>query len=100
MLSWKSIEMQVALPRTQDIGKIQENITKQGQHFQESLGQAQVKQQELMRTKVNKSENTYKVKANKGESESSESGDSQLEQENEEPIANHPYLGKRIDING
>ncbi|MFA1820649.1 hypothetical protein ACDX78_10770 [Virgibacillus oceani] len=37
LLGWKSIKMQVAFPRTQDAGKLQEQIGKQHQHFQESF---------------------------------------------------------------
>ena len=32
----KSVELQVAIPRTQDAGKMQEQLSRQGQQFQET----------------------------------------------------------------
>ena len=38
----KSIELQVALPRSQDAGKMQEQMMRQGQQFQETLTEQQL----------------------------------------------------------
>ncbi|WP_249869761.1 hypothetical protein [Oceanobacillus saliphilus] len=90
--------MQVALPRVQDAGKVQENIMKQGQHFQESLGQIQMKQEERKRKKVNESEETTKINADKENSESKVERNSK--RSDKEIEIDHPFLGKQIDFNG
>lgn len=51
-MSWKSIEMQIALPRTQDAGKIQEQMEQRGKLVQESLAINQTTTEELKRTTV------------------------------------------------
>lgn len=53
LLSLKSIELQVALPHSQDAGKIQDQMSKEGQRFQESLTQSQI-QEDLKKTKNSK----------------------------------------------
>ncbi|MFB4167470.1 hypothetical protein [Virgibacillus sp. JSM 102003] len=103
LLSWKSIEMQVALPRTQDAGKLQEQMLKQNQHFQESLAQSQLKDIEQKRKRVQEFENIHNVKnKNKEDRDTNDSEDQQSEL-GYAPIdefAEHPYLGKKIDFNG
>ncbi|MEC5422667.1 hypothetical protein QGM71_04055 [Virgibacillus sp. C22-A2] len=98
LLSWKSIEMQVALPRTQDAGKLQEQMLKQSQHFQESLAGSQLKQEELRRKRVNEFENINEAKNNKEELNQHEMHGHESDQKKD--TANHPYLGKKIDFNG
>ncbi|WP_234402427.1 hypothetical protein [Oceanobacillus damuensis] len=90
--------MQVALPRTQDAGKIQENMMKQGQHFQESLGQTHIKQEELKRKKVNESEETNKT--NKDKEGSQSQGENNNTHSDHEKEIDHPFLGKQVDFNG
>ncbi|MCM3396377.1 hypothetical protein [Oceanobacillus profundus] len=92
--------MQVALPRTQDAGKMQDNMVKQGQHFQESLAQTQRKQEERTRKRVNEFEKTEKVKNKEQHSKNLINKKTQLEQSEEEYKMNHPYLGSQIDFNG
>ena len=92
--------MQVALPRTQDAGKMQDNMVKQGQHFQESLAQTQRKQEERIRKRVNEFEKTEKVKNKEQHSKNLINKKTQLEQSEEEYKMNHPYLGSQIDFNG
>lgn len=102
-MSWKSIEMQVALPRVQDAGKIQEQMQKQGQHYGDSLTQSQLKQEELKRKRVSESEDIQDLKLKKDTEDDSnnqseeQSGDSIQTQEEK---INHPYLGNRLDLNG
>lgn len=100
LLSWKSIEMQVALPRVQDAGKLQEQIGKQNQHFQEALAGSQLKKEELKRQRVNEFEQINHVKIKKDEKNPNE--EQQNEQSSRQPdeTVDHPYLGKKIDFNG
>lgn len=52
-MSWKAVDMQVALPRTQDASQLQEQRSKQHQRFQESLAHTQLKQEVINRKPVN-----------------------------------------------
>gem|GEM_PF-3942154 len=52
-MSWKAVDMQVALPRTQDARQLQEQRSKQHQRFQESLAHTQLKQEVINRKPVN-----------------------------------------------
>ncbi len=101
-MSWKSIEMQVALPRTQDAGKLQEQMLKQNQHFQESLAQSQMKEAEQKRKRVQEFEsiNDVKIKDEDRDNPSSEDQQSGARDHNNEESIEHPYLGKRIDFSG
>lgn len=103
LLSWKSIEMQVALPRTQDAGKLQEQMLKQNQHFQESLAQSQLKDIEQKRKRVQEFENIHDVKIKDKEGQDtndSEDQQSELGYDPKDEFAEHPYLGKKIDFSG
>ncbi|HLS35350.1 MAG TPA: hypothetical protein VK061_03825 [Bacillota bacterium] len=103
-MSWKSIEMQVALPRTQDVGKYQEQLSKQNQRFQESLAQSQLRQQQLERTRPNRFEKTkqQKVKDDSEDNLSNKKRNDDEQQQTDEQTFNkqlqHPYLGKQVDI--
>src|SRR5699024_4591721 len=56
MMGFKSVEMQVAIPRTQDASKMQDQLTRQGQQFQEKLSQQQLREDIMKRTQVNEYE--------------------------------------------
>ncbi|WP_099158123.1 hypothetical protein [Virgibacillus ndiopensis] len=100
-MSWKSIEMQVALPRTKDAGKLQEQMLKQGQHIQESIADSQLKQAEQKRKRVNEFEKINDVIIKRERDNSSQSSkDQQQENESDEEKLEHPYLGKKIDFSG
>ncbi|TQS75534.1 hypothetical protein DX933_04450 [Ornithinibacillus gellani] len=105
-MSWKSVEMQVALPRAQDAGKLQEQQMKQNQQFQESLAQTQLKEEELKRKQVVTFEDVEQAALGKNkEDPSQQQSQHQHNKENQpsdknEQRASHPYLGKRIDLNG
>ena len=98
-MSWKSIEMQVALPRTQDTGKMQEQIQKQSEQVQGALTQSQLEEEKIKRTRVNQSGKSEKVKLKK-ERINKSSDEMEEHLNNEEDEIAHPYLGKRIDLNG
>lgn len=101
ILSWKSVEMQVALPRTQDAGRIQEQMTKQGQNFQNSLTEQQLIEEKRKQQRVNEFEDIERLKNDQkdGDSPSEEEkkdNESQPGTEEDEQIK-HPYLGANID---
>lgn len=104
-MSLKSIELQVAIPRSQDAGKMQEQMMRQGQQFQETLTQQQLRQQLLNRTKVQTTEDIEKKKIkdeeNSDANEQEEQGTSEdAEQNQTEKSIEHPYLGTKVDFSG
>lgn len=103
-MGWRSIELQVALPRTQDVGRIQEQFQQRGQFMQEVIAQAQQQAEELKRRSVSNLEEGHKLRNDKKESNQDHQLDQLTDQPNHEAEykvkIQHPYLGTRIDING
>ncbi|WP_042144786.1 hypothetical protein [Paucisalibacillus sp. EB02] len=96
-MSWKSVEMQVALPRTLDAGKLQDQGLKQNQHFQEALAQNQLIQENMKRKKVQEFDDVHLQKDNQNQSFNKEKN-SPKKQTNEIPeTMNHPFLGNNFD---
>lgn len=101
LMSWKSIEMQVALPRTQDAGKMQEQLMKQNQHFQEGLAQSNRMQEIEKRHKVQDFDEIQLQKDGQQENKGSgQSGNRNNEKESNEveQAIQHPFLGNNFDI--
>lgn len=97
----KSVEMQVAIPRTQDAGKMQDDAMRQNQHFQEKLAQSQLRQDELRRKKVNEYDDVRKGDISDEQSDSNHDEEPENRHENnEKEYVNHPYLGNQIDFSG
>lgn len=101
-MSLKAIEMQIALPRTHDAGKIQEQIQQRGQQLQEHAAQRVTKEDELKRTTVIKNNQKQEARLNKDGQSSSEQDHSRQQQKKKEDSLqqNHPYKGKIIDYSG
>lgn len=103
-MSWKAVELQVALPRTQDVGRIQEQIQQRGQFMQEVIAQAQQQSEEMKRRTVANLEEGHKLNNDAKESNQEKKQNqltNQSDHESENKIkVQHPYLGTRIDING
>ncbi|GGA62803.1 hypothetical protein [Ornithinibacillus halotolerans] len=98
-MSWKSVEMQVALPRSQDAGKLQELHNKQNQHFQEALAQSQLIQEKDKRRKVQDFENVQLKNDSKRNDETNlldEKVDKDVPKNMMETVI-HPYLGNNFD---
>lgn len=94
--------MQVALPRTQDAGQLQDQMSKQNQRFQESLAQHQLRKEIIKRRQVREFEKTIGKKVlSDDESEQQRMQDGQADEnstrENTQTIE-HPYLGNHIDF--
>ena len=102
-MSLKAIEMQVALPRTYDAGKLQEQQDQKHQHMYAFASQEVGKEQERKRTTVLKGEGKGKVTSNKNR-------DKEIDQQwydHEEELDDierkqtiHPYKGQSIDFSG
>lgn len=101
ILGFKSVELQIAIPRTQDATKLQEQLSKQSQHFQNSLTQTQVKQEEIKRQQVNHSENVdylnVKSDGDRDTFEDGEDGNGEPDKDNKSDKIEHPYLGVNVD---
>lgn len=102
-MSLKTVELQVAIPRTQDAGKMQEQLNKQGQQFQETLTEKQLKEEQLKRQQVNKYDDVEKrdVSDDEEQAQHQEREKKQKKQqkiENQAHKTNHPYIGNRIDF--
>lgn len=93
----KSIEMQVALPRTQDSGKIQEQVHKQGEHVQSTLTASQLKEDKIKRNRIQELENTNSF-LEKNESDTLKQD--VYGKQSGGATSRHPFLGRRIDFNG
>lgn len=102
-MSWKSIDMQIALPRTHDAGRIQEQIQQRGQFIQDMLVTEHIKSEEIKRRAVNDlhqkdhmtNQNEQKSQTNQHVSKAKHD---QIEEQ--EFQIKHPYLGNKIDFNG
>lgn len=103
-MSLKAIEMQIALPRTHDAGKIQEQLQQRGQHLQEHAAQSVAKEDDLKRKTVLKNNQKQEARLNQGGSPSDgQKQNDRRDQKNkddqpEQP--HHPYKGKVIDYSG
>lgn len=103
----KSIELQVAIPRSQDAGKMQEQLSRQGQQFQETLTEQQLREAVLKRHKTNRQEKTMKrevdedqEQANQQEQNEQANKENQEKQERLKQQMRHPYLGRQVDWSG
>jgi hypothetical protein len=104
-MSLKSIEMQIALPRTVEVGKIQENLQQRGQNMNDMASQRTNKEEEQKRTTVIKQEQKSNVSLSQEKKE--QNRDSKKQQNktgiSEEVIEKkefHPYKGNNIDYSG
>ncbi|MBU8877858.1 hypothetical protein BGM26_02480 [Bacillus sp. FJAT-29790] len=105
-MSLKLIEMQIALPRTMEAGKIQEQLQQRGQNMNDFAAQASQKEEEQKRKTVIKQEQKSNVKLtqeekdhNKGTGSQGNRNDKSTEMVNEKK-EQHPYKGIVIDYSG
>lgn len=99
-MSWKAVDLQVALPRTQDAGKLQEQQSKHPQHFQEALTADQLKRDLLRRKRVNEYHEARLDSLKDEENKKEETDQQQREpskKKEEHPSLSHPFLGNAID---
>ncbi len=104
-MSLKLIELQVALPRTQDAGKLQEQMQQRGQNMQDHISASLLKQDEKKRKQVVKNEKKEKSSLELNQRSSinghgPNSRDKDNSENSKEAQEEHPYKGKFIDFNG
>lgn len=98
--------MQVAILRSQDASKIQEQLTRQGQQYQETLTQHQLTEEVMKRQRTNRFENVTKREVNTNDERSNHHKNQSYDQQKDrkkpkqKEQIDHPYLGRRIDWSG
>src|SRR5699024_10963006 len=102
LMGFKSVEMQIAIPRSQDAGKMQDQMMKQGQQFQDTLTEQQIREELLKRKQVNEYDNVEKQTV-KDEEKSRQKSIDKNEKQKEEIIEytkiKHQFLGKKVIYN-
>ncbi|RXI97982.1 hypothetical protein DS745_16665 [Anaerobacillus alkaliphilus] len=107
-MSLRAIELQVAIPRTQSVGKIQDQLQQRGQVMQDHLGLEQKKDDDHKRKQVLETSETDKKRlSNDDESNQGQKNDQRKNKENKSnekhqnaAVAKHPYKGNFIDFSG
>lgn len=93
--------MQIALPRTHDAGKIQEQLNQRNQLIQDQLAQSIQKEVDLKRTQVPENRESEKLLLKKDHSQQhQEQNKKKKKDQKQEENPNHPYKGKKIDYFG
>ncbi|MDF2039739.1 hypothetical protein P2R12_22625 [Cytobacillus oceanisediminis] len=103
-MSLKSIELQIALPRTFDAGKIQDQLQQRGQTISGLAAESTLENAEKQRTTVIKHEQKQNVNLGNDDRESQKEAGGHDRKENQKKDSNdkqnHPYKGKVIDYSG
>lgn len=107
-MSLKAIEMQVSIPRSQSVGKLQDQLQQRAQVTQGHLGIEQNKEDEKKRKQVLEMTESEKKRLNNDDesnknssSEKNKQHPSKIIEENKEAItAKHPYKGNFVDFSG
>src|SRR4051812_42362440 len=102
-MSFKSIEMQIAIPRTLDAGKLQEQLQQRGQNMSDQAKEAVQKDVEHRRNHVVKSEESAEVgllKDGQGHDHEEQKRNHAREVKEEQQNEHHPYKGTIIDYSG
>ncbi|MBU9714526.1 hypothetical protein [Evansella tamaricis] len=104
MSGLKSVELQVALPRTQTAGKIQDQLQQRGQVSQNQMTQTETEKLERQRKQVNESEKIGKKRLNNDGEEHEHKGKENPHQKRksskkaEDLEGKHPYKGNHVDV--
>lgn len=103
-MSLKTVEMQVALPRTFDAGKLSEQLNQKAQLDNDLAAAQNQKDAELKRTSVVKEERKAEAKLHRENHEdpqfSSSDKRDKKQEEKQEKKEKHPYKGLKFDISG
>lgn len=102
-MSLKSIEMQIALPRTIDAAKLQDQLSQRGQLLNDQANMQMQKEEIKQRKTVVKQEQMDNAKFHQQGGESK--GSFQYEGKEKKKILqktkeNHPYKGNSLDFSG
>lgn len=103
MMSLKSIELQIALPRTYDAGKLQEQLQQRGQ-LMNDYASLSVKREELKKeTTVMKQERKDQLMFNKNDKKGGyqhQEKEKSKKDQHEKTKEQHPYKGTYLDFSG
>lgn len=102
-MSLKAIELQVALPRTIDAGRVQEQLTQKSNVDQQQLAMMNLSEQEhsrirstpLIPTNESLAIHQHHERAKTNQRQQQKQKDKDESKQNE---AEHPYKGKHIDL--
>ncbi|MDQ0230508.1 hypothetical protein [Metabacillus malikii] len=100
-MSLKSIELQIAIPRTHDAGKLQEQFNQRGQLIHDQLADTIKKEDDIKKTQVPENNDSEKIKLkqeNSNQNQQQQKKQKKEEEQNEQ--SEHPYKGKSIDFFG
>ena len=104
-MSLKAIELQIALPRTHDAGKIQEQLQNRGQQLIEHAAEQEKKSAETKNKTVHRQEknNPAEWKNHPDDRQQKNQRQNDEEEKNHSAFSQakiHPYKGKQIDTMG
>ncbi|QOY34499.1 hypothetical protein AWH56_017460 [Anaerobacillus isosaccharinicus] len=107
-MSLRAIELQVAIPRTQSVGKIQDQMQQRGQVAQGHMVNEQQKMDEKNRKQVLETTETDKKRLNNDDESDSRNGSEKERQKKQKEInekkelslAKHPFKGNFVDFSG
>lgn len=101
-MSLKNIEMQIAVPRTQDAGKMQSELMDRGYVINSQAAEAAQKEEERKRTAVVHKDDLQKAQFHKEGTRAEYVNNEKERKDNktEDPPAKHPYKGNFIDFSG
>lgn len=102
-MNMKSVELQIAVPRTAEAGRIQQDHLQRPANDQHMLNAQTVKKTELDRHRSQGVDETAHTEVREGEKQSSEnmSHGNQRHRQNEseqQTAAEHPYKGHHLDL--
>ncbi|NSL51158.1 hypothetical protein [Calidifontibacillus erzurumensis] len=99
-MSLKLVELQVALPRTQDFAKME--LEYKGQHVQQQMASLQQKEDLKKRNQVNKygEANKNRVVGDGHDKKFERNPQSKKKQARQKSKSTHPYKGNFLDIEG
>lgn len=101
-MSLKSVEMQVALPRTHDAGKIQEQLQQRGQLQNDMAAISAEKEERMKKSGILRQEqkDIARFHHNQGGKEENQQKKDDKEKQQQQDKENHPYKGTKLDIRG
>lgn len=100
-MSLKSVEMQIALPRTHDAGKIQEQLQQRGQLQNEMAATHSEKEEQMKRSGIFRQEQKDIARFHSNQKGKEEKEQKRRDrQEKKHDKENHPYKGTMLDIRG
>ncbi|WP_394232505.1 hypothetical protein [Niallia oryzisoli] len=102
-MSLKSVEMQIAIPRTLDAGKIQEQLQQRGQNIVEHANEALQKDVERKTNRVTKNEHLDRskfLKDREKQSHEQKNREKKTKRTDVQQKKQHPYKGTFIDYSG